>query len=100
MGARAERLPHHLALVIPDVKAESLVLALDLAGISAASGSPCGALSGEPSHVLRAMGYSDREAQGLLAFTLGRWTAPDEIDAVLAELPPIVDRLRALSPLA
>ena len=50
--------------------------------------------------MLRALGLGEREAQGAIAFTLGRWTTADEIDVVLAELPPIVERLRAASPLA
>jgi cysteine desulfurase len=100
VGPRRDRLPHHAAFVVSGVKGESLVLALDLAGISAASGTSCGALTGEPSPVLRAMGFDEREAQGALAFTLGRWTTADEIDVVLADLPPIVERLRAASPFA
>jgi cysteine desulfurase len=100
LGARRERLPHHAAFVVPGVKADSLVLGLDLAGISAATGSPCTAASGEPSHVLRAMGFDDRLAQGGVALSLGRWTTADEIDLVLAELPPLIERLRAASPLA
>jgi cysteine desulfurase len=86
--------------VAAGVKGESVVLALDLAGISASSGTPCGALTGEPSPVLRALGFGERDAQGAVAFCLGRWTTADEIDVVLAELPPIVDRLRAASPVA
>lgn len=100
VGPRRDRLPQHAGFVVSGVKGESLVLALDLAGISAASGTACGALTGEPSHVLRAMGLGEREAQGALAFTLGRWTTADEIDVVLADLPPIVERLRAASPFA
>lgn len=100
VGPRQGRLPQHAGFVVSGVKGESLVLALDLAGISASSGTACGALTGEPSHVLRALGLGEREAQGALAFTLGRWTTADEIEVVLAELPPIVERLRAASPLA
>ena len=98
VGPRRDRLPQHAAFVVPGVKGESLLLALDLAGISAASGT-ARALTGEPSHVLRAMGLGEREAQGALAFTLGRWTTADEVDVVLSDLPPIVERLRAASPL-
>ena len=100
VGPRRHRLPQHAGFVVSGVKGESLVLALDLAGISAASGTTCGALTGEPSPALRAMGLSEREAQGALAFTLGRWTTADEVDVVLADLPPIVERLRAASPFA
>jgi len=98
-GPREGRLPHHASVVVPGVKADSLILALDLVGISAASGSACASRTGEPSHVLRALGLEAREAAGSLCVTLGRWTSAEDIDAFLAELPPIVDRLRALSPL-
>jgi cysteine desulfurase len=100
VGPRRDRLPQHAGFVVSGVKGESLLLALDLAGVSAASGTACGALTGEPSHVLRAMGLGEREAQGALAFTLGRWTTADEVDVVLSDLPPIVERLRAASPFA
>jgi cysteine desulfurase len=100
VGPRRGRLPQHAGFVLPGVKGESLVLALDLAGISTSSGTTCAALTGEPSAALRAVGLGERDAQGALAFTLGRWTTADEIDVVLAELPPIVERLRAASPLA
>ena len=100
VGPRRDRLPQHAGFVVAGVKGESLLLALDLAGISAASGAACGALTGEPSHVLRAMGLGEREAQGALIFTLGRWTTADEVDVVLSDLPPIVERLRAASPFA
>lgn len=99
-GPRVGRLPHHISLVVPGVKGESLILALDLVGISVSSGSACAALTREPSHVLCAMGLEPREADGSLCLTLGRWTTADDVDAILAELPPIVERLRALSPLA
>jgi cysteine desulfurase len=100
VGSRRNRVPQHAGFVAPGIKGESLLLALDLAGISAASGTACTALTGEPSQTLRAMGFGEREAQGALAFTLGRWTTVEEIDVVLTELPPIVERLRAASPFA
>ncbi len=98
-GPREGRLPHHVSLAVPGVKGESLVLALDLAGISVATGSACAALTGEPSHVLRAIGLDPLAAAGALCVSLGRWTRAEDVHALLAELPPIVDRLRALSPL-
>jgi cysteine desulfurase len=97
VGPRRDRLPQHAGFVVPGVKGETLVQALDLAGISAVSGGR-GAVAGEPPHVLRAMGLGEREAQSAFAFTLGRWSTADEVDLVLAELPPIVERLRAASP--
>jgi cysteine desulfurase len=98
-GSRQDRLPHHLSVTVTGVKGESLVLALDLVGISASSGSACATRTGEPSHVLRALGFEAREAAGSLCVTLGRWTRAEDAQAFLAELPPIVDRLRAISPL-
>jgi cysteine desulfurase len=91
VGSRQDRLPQHASFIVAGVKGESLVLALDQAGISASSDT----LTGETSPVLRALGLGEREALGVLAFSLGRWTAADEIDVVLAELPPIVERLRS-----
>jgi cysteine desulfurase len=98
-GARgAERLPHHVSLVTPGVKAEAVLMELDFRGVSASSGSACATLTGQPSHVLRAIGCSDVAAEGSLCFTLGRWTTAQEIDVVVEVLPAIVRRLRRLAP--
>jgi cysteine desulfurase len=97
LGPRMGRLPHHVSLVLAGVKSDSLLLGLDLAGISASAGSPCVTATGEPSHVLRAVGLSPREAGEVVLLTLGRWTTEDEVDAVAAALPPLVARLRALA---
>jgi cysteine desulfurase len=98
-GPSEGRLPHHVSLAVPGIKAESLILALDLVGISVATGSPCASLTGEPSHVLRAIGLDPLVAAGSLCVTLGRWTRAEDVHALVAELPPVVDRLRACSPL-
>lgn len=92
------RLPHHASLVVPGVKAEAVLLELDLRGITAVSGSACTALTAEPSHVLRAIGLSREAAEGSLCFTLGRWTAASEIDLALDVVPEVVSRLRRLAP--
>jgi cysteine desulfurase len=97
-GARTARLPHHLSLVVRGVKADSVLLDLDLAGIAASSGSACASLTQTASHVLRAIGCPPEEAEGSLCFTLGRWNTAADVDAVLDRLPPIVARLRALAP--
>jgi cysteine desulfurase len=97
-GPRQGRLPHHVSLAVPGVKGEGLVLALDLVGISAATGSPCGTLTGEPSHVLRGIGLDPVAAAGALCVSFGRWSRAEDVHALLAELPPIVGRLRDLSP--
>jgi cysteine desulfurase len=98
-GARGQRrLPHHASFVMPGVKADAVLLELDLRGIAASSGSACNALTGEPSHVLRAIGC-DREAlEGSLCFTLGRWTTASEIDVAVETLPAVIARLRRLAP--
>ena len=98
-GARAAgRLPHHASLVIPGVKADGVLLELDLRGVAASTGSACNMASGEPSHVLRAIGCSREEAEASLCFTLGRWTTGAEIETVLEALPAVVERLRRLAP--
>lgn len=99
-GSRTARLPHHLSLVLRGVKADSVLLDLDLAGIAASTGSACAALTQTPSHILRAIGCTPEETEGSLCFTLGRWSTAGDVDAVLERLPPIVARLRSLSALA
>jgi cysteine desulfurase len=98
-GARgAARLPHHASVVVSDVKADGVLLELDLRGVAASSGSACNMASGQPSHVLRAIGCTRDELEGSLCFTLGRWTTAAEVDAVLEALPAVVERLRRLAP--
>jgi cysteine desulfurase len=98
VGSREGRLPHHASFVVAGAKSESLLLALDLAAISGAAGSACAEATREPSHVLRALGVTPREAAGSLCFTLGRWTTAEDVDTLATELPPIVERLCALAP--
>jgi cysteine desulfurase len=97
-GPREARLPHHLSLVLRGVKADSVLLDLDLAGVAASSGSACASLTEMTSHVLRAIGCPPEDAEGSLCFTLGRWNTVADVEAVLERLPPIVARLRALAP--
>lgn len=92
------RLPHHASVVVPGVKADAVLLELDMRGVAASSGSACNLTTGEPSHVLRAIGCSREEAEGSLCFTLGRWTTAAEIDTVLDVVPGVVARLRRLAP--
>ncbi|MEE8337524.1 MAG: cysteine desulfurase family protein [Dehalococcoidia bacterium] len=95
----ARRLPNSVSLVIGFVEGESILLALDLAGISASSGSACTTGSVEPSHVLVAMGMPPDLARGSLRLTVGRGNTDVDVDRLLSELPPIVERMRALSPI-
>ena len=92
------RLPGHVSCVIGFVEGESILLALDLMGIAASSGSACTTGSIEPSHVLTAMGVPFDLARGSLRISLGRETTKEAIGSLLTSLPDIVQRLRALSP--
>ncbi|MBM3140540.1 MAG: cysteine desulfurase [Chloroflexi bacterium] len=94
----ADRLPGNVSCVVAFVEGESILLALDLAGVAASSGSACTTGSVEPSHVLVAMGLPPELARGSLRFTLGRMNSAADVERLLDVLPPIVERLRALSP--
>jgi len=96
-AAGPARLPHHASVVVPGAKADAILLELDLRGVAASSGSACTAMTGEPSHVLRAIGCDREAAEGSLCFTLGRWTTPAEIDYTLDVLPAVVERLRRVA---
>ncbi|MDA0815370.1 MAG: cysteine desulfurase family protein [Chloroflexi bacterium] len=93
-----QRLPGNVSCAVGFVEGESILLALDLAGIAASSGSACTTGSVEPSHVLVGMGMPDELARGSLRFTFGRMNTDEDVDRLLDTLPPIVQRLRALSP--
>lgn len=99
-GHPALRLPNTLNLSIPFVESESLLLELDLKGVAVSSGSACTSGTGEPSHVLLAMGIPHEICRGALRFSLGKENTESEIDYVLQILPEIVERMRAMSPLS
>jgi cysteine desulfurase len=94
LGPQEDRLPHHLSLAFPDVEADRLLQALDLAGVSVSAGSPGAHLAGQPSPVLLALGLGPREAAGAVVMTMGRWTTDEDMDLVARELPPLARRLR------
>ncbi len=98
-GHPAERLPHILNLSFPNAEGESLLLSLDAAGVAVSTGSACTSGTLEPSHVLTAMGVPPETAHGSLRFSLGRGNTAEHVDYVLEKLPPIVERLREMSPL-
>lgn len=98
-GHPVMRLPNNVNISVDYVEGESMLLNLDLEGICASTGSACSSSSLEPSHVLLALGLSHEQAHGSLRFSLGKWTTEDEIERVLDVLPPIVAKLRAMSPL-
>ncbi len=93
-----DRLPGNVSCAVGYVEGESVLLALDLAGFAASSGSACTTGSVEPSHVLVAMGVPEELARGSLRFTLGRMNTEEDVERLLDALPPLVARLRALSP--
>lgn len=96
-GHPTRRLPNSASFAISGIEGESLLINLDLAGVAASSGSACTTGSVEPSHVLTALGLAPARARGHLRLTLGRSTTQADIQFVLAELPKLVERLRALS---
>jgi len=98
-GHPLKRLPNNVHVTIDFIEGEAILLNLDLEGICTATTSACASSSLEPSHVLLAMGFPPEQAHGSLRFTLGKWTAEEDIDRVLEVLPRIVAKLRAMSPL-
>jgi len=99
-GHATKRLPNNANFSFKYIEGEALLLRLDDKGVAASTGSACSSKSAEPSHVLLALGLKPEDARGSLRLTLGRWTTGDEVDYVLEVLPPIVEELRSLSPLA
>lgn len=98
-GHPSDRLPGNVNISFEFIEGESLLLFLDMKGICASSGSACTSGSLDPSHVLLATGLKHEEAHGSLRISIGRYNTKEEIDTLVAELRPIVDRLRAMSPL-
>lgn len=90
-----ERLAGNVNISIPGCESESLLLELDRRGIRAGSGSACTAHRVEPSHVLVALGTPARYLEGVLRFSLGRYTTQKQIDTVLRVLPEVVARVRS-----
>ena len=97
-GDRGHRLPATVNFCFEGIEGESLLLLLDAKGISASSGSACTSGSLDPSHVLLAIGRPHEVAHGSLRLTICEDNTEEEIDYILAELPPIVDDLRNMSP--
>ncbi len=98
-GHREKRLPHQASFCIEFVEGEAMLLSLDMKGVAASSGSACTSKALKASHVLLAMGLDHATAQGSLVFGLTRETSQEDIAYLLDIFPPIVDRLRKMSPL-
>jgi len=97
-GDRTNRLPNTLSVSFEYVEGESILLLLSDLGICASSGSACTSGSLEPSHVLRAMGVPFTAAHGSIRFSLSIYSTKDEMDYIIEHLPPIIQRLRDISP--
>ncbi|MBI3088370.1 MAG: cysteine desulfurase [Candidatus Omnitrophica bacterium] len=98
-GSWTSRLPHNLHVCVEGVSSESLVLGLDHEGIAAGIGSACNSKAMRPSHVLKALGLSDEQAQGALLLAVGVPTTDEDISRCLEVLPHVVSRLRNVTAL-
>lgn len=97
-GNSNHRLPNTANISFEFVEGEAILLHLDEYGICASSGSACTSGSLEPSHVLRAMGVPYTAAHGSVRFSLSRFNTEDEMDFIIEKLPPIIQKLRKISP--
>ncbi len=97
-GDRAHRLPNTLNLSFEYIEGEAIAYHLSDAGICVSTGSACASGSLDPSHVIRAMGVPFTAVHGSVRFSLSRYNTMEEVDYVLEKLPPIIAKLRRLSP--
>jgi cysteine desulfurase len=93
------RLPNNAHFRFEGIEGEAMVLSLRDKGIAAATGSACSSKTLEPSHTLISCGLLHEEAHGSLEFTFGRFSTEEDVDRIMAVLPDVIARLRALSPL-
>lgn len=98
-GHPTQRLPNNVNISIAHVEGEGMLLSLDMLGIACSTGSACSSASLAPSHVLMAIGLPHELAHGSLRFSMGRPTTAADVDHLLEVLPPVVAKLRAMSPL-
>ena len=98
-GDKEQRLPGNFSMCFEGVEGESLLLMLDMKGVSASSGSACTSGSLDPSHVLLSIGLKHEVAHGSLRLSLGENNTIEDVDYILEVLPPIIERLRDMSPL-
>jgi cysteine desulfurase len=98
-GHPTNRLPGHASFCVEFIEGESMLMLLNSKGVAVSSGSACTSRALKASHVLLALGLSHEIAQGSVLFTLGKDNTTADVDYVLENLPPIVERLRQMSPL-
>jgi cysteine desulfurase len=96
-GDRRQRVPNTTNISFDGIEAESLLIALDLEGVAVSTGSACSSGTLEPSHVLRAMGLPTHRTQNSIRLSLGAGNTDEEVDYLLAKLPKVVDKLRAVT---
>ena len=99
-GDRKRRVSNTSNLTFAAAGGEALLIALDLQGVACSTGAACSSGSVEASHVLKAIGLSEEEARSSLRFSLGRGTTSEEIERAIEVIPRVVERIRALSPVA
>ena len=97
-GDTASRLPNTTNISFEYIEGESILLMMNELNICASSGSACTSGSLEPSHVLRAMGVPFTAAHGSIRFSLSHYNTEEEMDFIIEKMPPIIDRLRQMSP--
>jgi len=97
-GHPTERLPNNASFWFAYIEGESLLMQLDMNGVSASTGSACSSESLEASHVLLSLGLKPQEAHGSLRLSLGKYSTKEEVDYVLEVVPKSVERLREISP--
>jgi cysteine desulfurase len=97
-GDKDNRLPNTTDIAFEYIEGEAILMMLNKMGIAASSGSACTSGSLEPSHVMRAMDIPYTAAHGSVRFSLSRYNTMEEIERVIEAVPPIVERLRKLSP--
>lgn len=90
-------LPNTLNVSFPGAEGEAILLHLDLMGVSASTGSACASASLDPSHVLMATGVGPELAHGSIRFSFGKYNTQEDVDFILKNFPPVIDRLRKMS---
>ncbi|MHB1346934.1 MAG: cysteine desulfurase family protein [Candidatus Humimicrobiaceae bacterium] len=98
-GSMESRLPGNVHISFEYIEGESIVLFLNMQGITVATGSSCASQALKVSHVCTSIGLGQATAQGSILFSIGKYNTKEEIDKVIEVLPPIIDKLRKMSPL-